>query len=215
MERTKRRPKIGIGILIIFHLVGLVGLGWDKTSALFQRLVPLDLLLSAFLLFWYHEPKTRNWGIFALVVFGVGLGVEILGVNTGWPFGEYSYGLALGPKVWGTPLLIGINWLVLTYASGIISFNFPVGLNLKALLGALLMLFLDFLIEPAAIQLDFWTWENTEIPLQNYLAWYVISFGLIRYFHSLSPFARNPLAFPFYLIQLIFFLILIQILPGS
>ena len=213
MERTKHRPEIGIVILIIFHLVGLIGLVWDKTSGLFQRLVPLDLLLSAFLLFWYHEPKTRNWGLFALVVFLCGLGVEILGVNTGYPFGQYAYGLALGPKIWETPLLIGINWLVLTYSAGIISLKFPVNPIFKAMLGAMLMLFLDFLIEPAAIRLDFWSWEQTSIPPQNYVAWFIISFGLVRYFHSQSPFARNPLAWPFYLIQLIFFFILVQVLP--
>ncbi|MEM6632436.1 MAG: carotenoid biosynthesis protein [Bacteroidota bacterium] len=215
MERSKYRNQIGIGILAIFHLVGIIGLGWDKSSALFQRLVPLDLLLSVVLLIIYHEPKTKNWGLFALVVFLCGMGVEILGVNTGFPFGNYSYGKALGPKLFDTPPMIGVNWLVLTYATGIISMKFSVGPTVKALLGAMLMLFLDFLIEPVAIRLDFWNWGEASIPIENYLAWFLISFGFLRYFHSLTPLARNPLAFPFYVIQLLFFLLLAQILPVS
>jgi putative membrane protein len=33
----------------------------------------------------------------------------------------------------------------------------------------------DLLLEPVAIKLDFWNWQGGAIPLQNYVAWYVIS----------------------------------------
>ena len=35
---------------------------------------------------------------------------------------------------------------------------------------------LDVLIEPVAIKLDYWSWENNVIPLQNYVMWFIVSF---------------------------------------
>jgi putative membrane protein len=29
----------------------------------------------------------------------------------------------------------------------------------------------DLLLEPAAIALGYWQWQNNQIPLQNYLSW--------------------------------------------
>ncbi|MGB0423984.1 MAG: carotenoid biosynthesis protein, partial [Flavobacteriales bacterium] len=45
-----------------------------------------------------------------------------------------------------------------------------------SLFSALAMTSLDFFIEPVAIQLDFWWWNETSIPLNNYLTWFVASF---------------------------------------
>ena len=34
----------------------------------------------------------------------------------------------------------------------------------------------DILMEPAAMALNYWNWENGVVPFQNYLAWFVLSF---------------------------------------
>ena len=49
---------------------------------------------------------------------------EILGVNYGLIFGKYDYGDNLGLKLLGVPLLIGLNWVVLTFICGSISNHF-------------------------------------------------------------------------------------------
>ena len=38
---------------------------------------------------------------------------EAIGVNTGLLFGTYEYGANLGFKIFGVPLIIGVNWTVL------------------------------------------------------------------------------------------------------
>ena len=43
---------------------------------------------------------------------------EILGVNYGLIFGDYIYLDNLGYKVFGVPVIIGVNWIILTYISG-------------------------------------------------------------------------------------------------
>ena len=56
-----------------------------------------------------------------ILIFWTGILVEFLGVNYGLLFGEYSYGKNLGPKLFGVPFLIGMNWVILTTISGSIS----------------------------------------------------------------------------------------------
>jgi putative membrane protein len=34
---------------------------------------------------------------------------------------------------------------------------------------------LDYFVEPVAMALGFWHWENDVIPLQNYMMWFITS----------------------------------------
>jgi uncharacterized membrane protein len=43
-------------------------------------------------------------------------------------------------------------------------------------MAALLMVALDVLIEPVAVALDFWQWENAVIPIQNFVMWFANGF---------------------------------------
>src|SRR5690606_22660854 len=99
------------------------------------------------------------------------------------------------------PLIIGINWLMLIYATGTIAGNLKLSIFAKALAGAVLMLTLDFVLEPVAISLNFWEWPGDLVPLTNYIAWFTISFFLLLAFYFL-PFRKgNPLALFLYLLQ--------------
>ena len=75
----------------------------------------------------------------------------------------------------GTPLVIGVNWLTLSLASyGISRYMFRQK-ALIVLFASSIMILTDYLIEPLAASLDFWYWENNEIPFQNYVAWFFVS----------------------------------------
>jgi putative membrane protein len=43
-----------------------------------------------------------------------GFFIEAIGVNTGLIFGNYVYKTTLGWKFLETPLIIGVNWILLT-----------------------------------------------------------------------------------------------------
>ena len=92
-----------------------------------------------------------------ILIFWTGIFVEFLGVNYGLLFGEYTYGKNLGPKFFGVPFLIGMNWVSLTTISGSISNYISKGRKIPSIvLGSILMLVIDFFIEPVAPMLDFW-----------------------------------------------------------
>jgi uncharacterized membrane protein len=64
----------------------------------------------------------------------------------------------------------------------------------RVLAAAAVMVGMDGLIEPVAIDLGWWHWFGQAIPVQNYVAWFIIGAGLIGVFHRLGAVHHNPLA---------------------
>jgi len=196
-------------IIILFHIVGLYGFLTPAFNGLFIKLVPFHLLLMLLLMILTVNDKSADLIKFAIVVYLAGFFIEVIGVNTGLIFGNYTYGAALGIKLWAVPLLIGVNWLILVYSTGV----FLVYLNLKnrwllSILGAGILLVMDFLIEPVAIRFDYWSWYGGFIPLQNYLGWYIFSFFLFLFFSGLNFRKENKAAVVLLFSQIAFFLAL-------
>lgn len=198
--------------LIIFYLVGITGFAIPQTKNLFIQLIPLALLLNFGLLLYFHRPqKIKNFLLMIAVALS-GFFVEVIGVQTGLIFGSYSYGTALGPKIMGTPLMIGVNWLLLTYSASIFLNQW---IKLKILipfLGASLVTFFDVIMEPVAIYSGMWNWGGQPIPLQNYLAWFALSVIFIAIFTFFSRNNSNKLAVPIFFLQLFFFTALLVLI---
>ncbi|MEO0471696.1 MAG: carotenoid biosynthesis protein [Bacteroidota bacterium] len=211
MERSKRTRIAVIIFLVIWHQVGVIGLHLEETRLLFQQLVPLNLLLSTACLTFFHRKWNFTFGVFCLAVFWMGYLIEVLGVRTGLIFGNYAYGNSLGPKVSSVPPMIGLNWLMLTYMGGVIANSVLKHPLLGPAIGATLMVLMDIMIEPMAIRYDFWIWDGGSIPLQNYIAWWVISYVFVYGFYALKMNIRNQIAGPLYVIQFLFFAIFLLI----
>ena len=139
----------------------------------FLRLTPVNLLITGFLLFWGNGVFSNRLIKTALIVFGIGFFIEVIGVKTGALFGEYYYGNPLGLKLFEVPLIIGVNWLVLSFSSTGIACKIFKSKMLQIVASSFLLVALDFLIEPVAVKLDFWTWIHGDIPIKNYLMWFV------------------------------------------
>ncbi len=198
------KKHLPITIIAIFHLVGFIG--FLISPAYFRSLTPVNLLLSAVLVIvMSNQPK----GLFYLALLLTALAgyfIEVLGVRTGWIFGHYYYGSALGYKLLSTPLLIGVNWALLIYATNqLVQFENKYA---NTILAALLMVGLDFFIEQSASRFDFWYWRGARIPLQNYIAWFLISIGINWFAGKELSKKPNPTAKAFYIIQVLFFVAL-------
>jgi len=200
---------LAIGFLLIIYVVGLVGILLPIHPD-FVLLTPLNLLISLGLVLSFHKVWNTKLYTFIVIAFLTGLGIEILGVNTGLVFGEYEYGRVLGWKIAETPLMIGVNWIMLVYCSGVTMQYFLEDKNwfIKSILGAGIMVLLDILIEPVAMAYDFWDWTNDIVPLQNYIAWYMIAFVLLVCFYKLEIAIKNKVAVALLVLQFLFFGIL-------
>lgn len=188
-------------MIILFHCIGAVGLLFAPFQ--FLKLSVFNLILSAIMLFWKSQLKPIHY-IVVLNIAIITFFIEVLGVYTGFPFGEYYYGDNLGPKLLNVPLIIGINWIMLLFASHVIlrKQSFYV-----AMVGAsLLMVMLDVVIEQSVHKMGFWFWKDNHIPLANYVAWFCISMILSFYIRKKMPLNQNKAALTLYLTQLSFFL---------
>jgi putative membrane protein len=109
-----------IGLLIIFYTVGVVGLSIEEYRSNFLSLSFFNLALSFTLLLMGRNLHSLRLYVFIFFAFVVGVGVELIGVHTGYLFGDYAYGESLGVKFYDVPIIIGINWgmLVMSFYFG-------------------------------------------------------------------------------------------------
>jgi putative membrane protein len=205
-------------LIISMHFFGLVFMLWQPTKDFFVNLTPINLLVSGILLAYHHNKKTPYFYGFFICIAIIGFTVEVLGVKTGVIFGEYWYGKTLGIKLLEVPLLIGLNWAVLVVATAnlaeqvvdkrdtdVNTHTYTYVKVRKSIIGATFMTGLDYLIEPIAMYLDFWQWQNNSIPLQNYIAWFVIAFCLHFIYQQTTINKRNHVAITLLIAQILFF----------
>lgn len=193
-------------VIVVLHAVGIAGILLGFRDWILP-LTPLNLLISGWIVLADDVKTSGKKTVYAYVVI-VSYLIELLGVNTGWPFGEYYYGVTLGPQLFNTPPLIGLLWLLLLIGGWQLANRISKNMFLRSLLVALLMTSLDFFMEPVAVNLGFWTWMNGQIPLSNYISWFAVAFLLSLGQSKLVGDMNNPRAELFFLVQLVFFLVL-------
>ena len=196
--------KISVFIIWLFHLCGMVGISYGNKD-FFLAFTPINLFISFVLLFVNQKQLESKELKSAFLIFFIGMVSEILGVNYGLIFGDYVYLDNLGVKILGVPVLIGVNWIILTFITGSLSSFIFKNKYVTILMGAILMIGLDLLIEPVAPLLGFWIFDLQKVPLQNYLGWFVI--GIITQALFQFKIAEKELTFSTHLliINAIFF----------
>ncbi|MEO8886062.1 MAG: carotenoid biosynthesis protein [Mucilaginibacter sp.] len=201
------RTHIAIVLIILFHLVGLAGVFIPELKPLMLQIVPWHLLLMFLLLLFTHRTINGRFIVFFILIFIIGFAAEWVGVHKAWLFGNYAYGDTLGIKWQGIPLIVGINWFLLTYSTGVLLQRVAVkSLFARLFYGGILLTLLDFLIEPVAIRDHYWHWAGgSDIPLKNYVTWFVLSAIMLFIFEKFR-FKKQGLAGPVLLIaQFVYF----------
>lgn len=194
--------------LTIIYIVGIIGI-CSPFQYYFLILTPINLLLTFFFIVKAHKNlNLENIVVFTILILTTWT-IEAIGVNTGEVFGNYEYGKVLGFKIFSTPPMIGINWAILVLGTGYWLKSIKIKNTLLfSFLGAIIMTILDILIEPVAIKLDFWHWKTQTPPLQNYLAWFIISFLIFILFPKKYFNTKNDIAVWCLGLQFMFFFIL-------
>lgn len=202
---SKRKVNISLVVLLVIYLVGAIGHLFPYFRPLFLVLTPYNLIFTLLMFYILHSPIKMKIVRLSLIIFFIGLSVEIIGVKTGVLFGDYWYGSTLGFKIFEVPIIIGLNWVLLSLlANGIVT-RFINNYLLSATVGAILMVLLDVLIEPIAVSLDYWKWETNEIPMQNYVMWFLTAL-VIQYMINKFKIRLNfKVSLSIFLVQLLFF----------
>jgi len=225
MNNRPSLHNIALFMALLIHAVGLLGILLTPYKDWFVQKTFVNLLLMAVLLVTTHQQKGKQFLVFLLITSIAGFGMEALGVNTGMIFGNYSYSDILGMKVLNTPLIIGINWFIIIYCTGMFTTAYEnymlrrlneSGLAITSRLkiisfivdAVFLAVMFDWIMEPVAVKLGYWQWQNNIIPLYNYISWAVVSALLLALFRKLNTGRHNIFAIHLFIIQVLFFLIL-------
>ena len=198
--------------IVIFYVVGTLGFLIPYTKSLFIAITPIALVLSVYLLALYHQEYSKKTILVFAIIYLLGFFIEVIGVKTGLIFGSYEYGSGLGLKVFKTPLLIGINWLFLTYTSVSILDHFKINKFLTILLAPFLMLTYDIVLEQLAPKMDMWSWQDSSIPLQNYISWYLIALVFAALLKVFRINTKNTMSGIVLICQFVFLMLLMLLL---
>ena len=196
-----------LGLLGFLHAVGLTGVALYDANLVLDLTVFNLLLSAAVILGFGHRVDTWRWLLTAYLTYGV----EVVGVQTGFPFGDYNYGTRLGPSLYDVPPMIGVLWLLTLTGAMYWSQRWiqAAGLRgdlLRSATAASLMVAMDLIIEPVAMRTGYWQWAGGHIPVQNYVAWWIIAFALAWGWRHTRTFRTNPAAGWLLVVQTLFFI---------
>jgi uncharacterized membrane protein len=131
------------------------------------------------------------WGrrgilVFFAICLVVGGMAEKISITTGFPFGHYYFTDAMGPKISGVPVFLGLAYLGMGYVSWLIA-NLILGWERSNLTGwrvvalpafaALVMTSWDFCLDPVwSTIVRAWIWTDGGsyfgVPISNFAGWY-------------------------------------------
>lgn len=189
--------------LILVYFSGTIGFAMNPEF--FKPFTPFTLILTSFVFLSFQVKQNLTYLSTFLTIGLIGFLIEVIGVKSGLIFGRYSYGEALGYKIEGVPLVISLNWALLISSGVLVGGYFSTNKMTSALLAALIITTIDFVIEQVCVQMDFWQFENGLAGIQNYMAWFVISFICSILFHSVLSKGNKRIALLVLSLQVFFF----------
>ena len=212
LSNNKEFLRFSIFFLWLINISGFFGITSDQNE-FFLSTTPYVLSLTLLLLILNHDLSDKKSKTGLILIFLFGLIVEILGVNYGLFFGEYSYGANLGPKIYEVPYVIGFNWVLLIIATGSVSDKLIKGKEIyKILFASSLMVLIDLLIEKSAPKLDYWEFVISPVPFSNYLWWFIFSLCFQYIFFKTVKTKEYNLSSNILVIQFLFFWMLVVFL---
>lgn len=160
----------------------------------FPQRTPLMLtvvlhVLPPLLFALFHGRMLWGWRrilVFFAICIAVAGAVEKIGITTGFPFGRYFFTDAMGPKISGVPVFLGLAYLGMGYLSWVVA-SLIVGWQQRDLSGwrvvalpafaALVMTSWDFCLDPVwSTIVRAWIWTGGGsyfgVPISNFVGWY-------------------------------------------
>lgn len=152
--------------------------------------------ISLYLPFWIYlfsqlkkSKQAKSKFFLSLILVGLlGYIYELLSINFGFPYGKFQYGNLMGGiKLFDqVPLVLPIIYVALVQSAYFISKSISQKQNFSnlhsILIGSLLLMLFDIVIDPGLTINQVWTWQTSflglnlyQVPLQNFLGWFFTS----------------------------------------
>ena len=174
-------------IAVVFPVIGAVTLvasaegllppllSYNPLLILFGTLVMRSPLVVALL------PELDRRALVPLVVLtAYTYAIELVGIQTGWPYGTFEYGIRLGPMLGGdVPLALPLFFVPLVlnaYLLTLLALGARAGRFVPRAFSAITaVLAIDLVLDPAAVAIGFWSYVPPGgyygVPASNYWGW--------------------------------------------
>jgi len=102
-------------------------------------------------------------------------------IITGFPYGKFEYGIFIGKTIGFVPWTVGFAWTPILFGAYAVTQKlfFTAPLLKKIFIITLLMVLLDFVLDPGSVRLGFWIWHTQGnfygVPWLNFLGWCISS----------------------------------------
>lgn len=123
--------------------------------------------------------------------------IELLGLNTGWPFGVYTYDSSLGFAIFGVPLVVPFAWVMMIHPCLVAARR--ITSKWTFLYGGALLAGWDLFLDPLMVSAGRWTWEVPgahvpfvpDVPLSNFFGWLLSGCAIVALLNVVLPFERR------------------------
>jgi len=130
---------------------------------------------------------------YSLITLPFAFFIEFIGLNTGWPFGTYSYDPSLGPQIIGIPIVVPFAWAMMAHPLLIVARR--MSKKWTFLYGGFALMAWDLFLDPQMVGAGRWKWEVTgshvpfqpEIPLSNMFGWLLAGIALMAILNMSLP----------------------------
>ena len=119
--------------------------------------------------------KRRGWGV--IILLGIfALCFEYFALQTGWPYGGFTYGQLIGPKVAGIlPLPVFYAWAPMVI--GVCTLGARISRRFPVVMALFLLILVDVVVDPGAVAVGMWKYVPAGsfygVPLSNFAGWVV------------------------------------------
>ena len=202
--RRRRRggisPKARNFLGALVALIILLQISYPLIEGESLRIVTIATVLVAALAMVVHGHL--SYGIkyssrYLPITFAFGLGIEVLGVHTGWPFGVYEYDTSLGVQLFGVPLVVPFAWVMMVHPC--LCAARRIAGNWVFLYGGALLAAWDLFLDALMVGAGRWTWEvdgahapfTPDIPLSNAFGWLLAGLVIVGILNIVLPKERR------------------------
>ncbi len=199
--------RASIAFLVIYALLIAATIAIYATGIRIPMFITPLATLVGFTFGLLHAAQREGWTNalrLLVLVFGVSLLFESVGVATGLVYGPYHYTEKLGPLFLGlVPYLIPVAWFMMSYPSFVIAdrlipSTWKRGQRILAVavVGGIVMTAWDMVMDPVMVWGGHWVWDVEGpyygIPLQNYWGWWLTVFTTYALYLLLAGKQEKP-----------------------
>lgn len=168
----------GFALYVVLWFGGIISSAlWGEAPDEAKWAGPAFLYLASALILW----RLRWTGRALMLTVGIyGFLLEIVGSQTGIPFGGYEYSSELGLGIFGVPIALVSAWIVISTFVVNLLLRMRVSHRWWILIGPALMVIVDLILEPVATgPMNAWEWKRSGIyygvPATNFVGWFIVS----------------------------------------